>query len=37
VNRLLVTPLRSKLGEITHLLGVLEEVQGAELPALQGA
>jgi hypothetical protein len=37
VNRLLVTPLRSKLGEITHLLGVLQEVEGAELPPLEVA
>jgi hypothetical protein len=36
VNRLLVTPLRSRLGEVTHLLGVLEEVEGAGQAELQG-
>lgn len=35
LNKLQVTPLRSKFGEITHLLGVLSEVTGADLDALE--
>jgi PAS domain S-box-containing protein len=35
LNKLQVTPLRSKFGEITHLLGVLSEVEGADLDALE--